>query len=177
MRVLNLYFSTTGNTEKMAKQIEKAAKDAGHEVETVKITKNAEVDVLAYDFVFVGSGVYTWLPGKPMMEFLGHTRERYGQLGEIKPSSPRRAGKKAVVYCSFGGGHTGINEAMPAAKFMGQLFDHLGYEVVSEWFFVGEFHGRLQHLSTTGRLGNIEGRPNEADLQDIYQRVLGILGV
>ena len=94
MKVLNLYFSTTGNTEKMAKQIEKAAKDAGHEVETIKITKNAEVDILAYDFVFVGSGVYTWLPGKPMMEFLGHTRERYGQLGEIKPSSPRRVGKK-----------------------------------------------------------------------------------
>ncbi len=177
MRVLNLYFSTTGNTEKIAKQIEKAVMDAGYEVETVKVTKNTEVDILAYDFVFIGSGVYTWLPGKPMMEFLGQTRERYGQSGEIKPRSPRRTGKKAVVYCSFGGGHTGINEALPAVKFMGQLFDHLGYEILSEWYFVGEFHGRLQHLSATGRLGNIEGRPNEADLHEIYQRVRGILQV
>ena len=177
MRVLNMYFSTTGNTEKIAKQIEKALLDTGHEVETVKVTKNSEVDILAYDFVFIGSGVYTWLPGKPMMEFLGQTCERYGQLGEIKPGSPRRPGKKAVVDRSFGGGHTGVNEAMPAVKFMGQLFDHLGYEILSEWYFVGEFHGRLQHLSASGRLGNIEGRPNEADLQDIYERVIGILHV
>ncbi|MGC8657561.1 MAG: flavodoxin family protein [Desulfomonilaceae bacterium] len=177
MKILNMYFSATGNTEKIANQITKAAEDAGHTVETVNITKDTEVDILGYDFVFIGSGVYTWLPGKPMMEFLNRTREAYGKLGEIKPSSPRRTGKKAVVYCSYGGGHTGVNEALPAAKFMGQLFDHLGYEIISEWFFVGEFHGRLAHLSTAGRLGNIQGRPNEADLRDIYQRTLGILGV
>ena len=57
MRVLNLYFSTTGNTEKIAKQIEKAVRDAGHEVETIKVTKNSEVDLLAYDFVFRVKGV------------------------------------------------------------------------------------------------------------------------
>ena len=81
------------------------------------------------------------------------------------------------MYSSFGGGHTGVNEAVPAVKYMGQLFDHLGYEILSEWYFVGEFHGRLQHLSTTGRLGNIQGRPNEADLRDVYERVMGILEV
>jgi flavodoxin len=177
MKVLNLYFSSTGNTQKIAEQIEKAAIEASCEVETIKITKNTEVDIIAHDFVFIGSGVYTWLPGKPMIEFLNQTRERYGQLGEIKPKSPRRIGKRAVVYASFGGGHTGVNEALPAVKYMGQLFDHMGYEIVSEWFFIGEFHGRLQHLSTTGRLGNIVGRPNEADLQDVYERVRGILGV
>ncbi|MGC8604558.1 MAG: flavodoxin family protein [Desulfomonilaceae bacterium] len=177
MKALNLYFSTSGNTEKIARQIERAIKDSGHEVETVKVTKNSEVDVLEYDFIFVGSGVYTWLPGKPMMQFLDQTRERYGKSGEIKPSSPRRPGKKTVVYCSFGGVHTGINEAVPAVKYMGQLFDHLGYEVVSEWYFVGEYHGRFQSHSTTGRLGNIEGRPNESDLQDVYQRTRGILGI
>lgn len=112
-----------------------------------------------------------------MIEFLNHTREKYGEAGQIKPSSPRRPGKKAVVYCTYGGGHTGVNEAIPAAKFMGQLFDHLGYDIIGEWFFVGEFHGRLQHLSTTGRLGNIAGRPNDSDLRDIYQRTLGILAV
>lgn len=177
MKVLNLYFSSTGNTEKIARQIEKAALEAGHEAETVLVTKDTEVDILAYDFVFIGSGVHTWLPPKTMMDFLKQTRERYGELGEIKPKSPRRLGKRAVVYSSFGGGHTGVNEAVPAVKYMGQLFDHLGYEILSEWYFVGEFHGRLQHLSTTGRLGNIQGRPNEADLRDVYERVRGILEV
>lgn len=177
MKVLNLYFSATGNTEKVAKRIEDAAKNAGHEVDTVKVVKDLELDVLAYDFVFVGSGVYTWMPGKPLMDFLSGLREKYGRAGEIKPASPRRPGKKAVVYCTFGGGHTGVNEALPAVKYMGQLFDHLGYEILSEWYLVGEFHGSLQYLSTAGRLGDILGRPDESDLQEVYEKVVGILKV
>jgi hypothetical protein len=175
MKILNLYFSATGNTDKVAKQIENASKEMGHEVHTVKAAANIELDILIYDFVFVGSGVYTWMPGKPMMELLTKTRERYGKSGQIMPAAPRKFGKKAVVYCTFGGGHTGTNEAQPAVKYMGQLFDHLGYEIVCEWFIVGEFHGKLEHLSTAGRMGYIKGRPNEDDLKDVYERTRGIL--
>jgi flavodoxin len=177
MKVLNLYFSATGNTEKVAKQIERAVLKAGHEVETIRVSETVDLDILAYDFVFAGSGVYTWLPGKPLMELISKIREKYAQAKEIKPASPRRPGRKAVVYCTFGGGHTGVNEALPAVKYMGQLFDHLGYEIMSEWYLVGEFHGKLQHLSTAGRLGNIQGRPNEADLQEVFEKVIGILKV
>jgi flavorubredoxin len=177
MKILNLYASGTGNTEKIARRIEKTLLELGHEVNSIKVTDDAEPDVLAYDFVFAGSGVYTWLPGKPMMTLLGKLREKYAGEGEIKPASPRRPGKKAVIYCSFGGGHTGQNEAVPALKYMGQLFDHLGYDIMGEWYVVGEFHGKLQHLSISGRLGNIVGRPNEADLQDISEKVIGILRV
>lgn len=43
---------------------------------------------------------------------------------------------------------------------------------------VGEFlGGNLEPLSTTGRLGNIQGRPNEADLQEISEKVVGILRI
>jgi flavodoxin len=177
MKVLNLYYSATGNTDKVANQIEETLRQIGHEVETVKVGTDTEVNILAYDFVFVGSGVYAWLPGKPLLDLIGKLREEYAKAGEIKPASPRRPGKKAVVYCTFGGGHTGTNEAVPAVKYMGQLFDHLGYEIVGEWYIVGEFHGKLRHLSTGGRLGDIQGRPNEADLQEISQRVVGILRV
>jgi hypothetical protein len=177
MKVLNLYFSATGNTEKVARRIEEAATKAGHQVDTVKAAKEVEPDVLAYDFVFVGSGVYTWMPGKPLIDLLSGLREKYARGGEIKPASPRRPGKRAVVYCTFGGGHTGVNEALPAVKYMGQLFDHLGYEILAEWYIAGEFHGRLRNLSTEGRLGNILGRPNDSDLQGIYERVIGILKV
>lgn len=177
MKVLNLYFSSTGNTEKIANVVEKSVADTGHAVETLKVTSDTEVDILSYDLVFVGSGVYTWLPGKPMLEFLQKTRQRYSLAGEIKPSSPRRPGKRAVVYCTFGGAHTGVNEAVPAVKYMGQLFDHLGYEILSEWYFVGEYHGRLAAYSTSGRMGNITGRPTKADLDDVAQRVRGILQV
>jgi flavodoxin len=177
MKVLNLYFSATGNTEKVAKQIESAVLKVGHDVETIRVVKTIELDILAYDFVFAGSGVYAWLPGKPMLELLDKLRDKCAQAKEIRPASPRRPGKKAVVYCTFGGGHTGVNEALPAVKYMGQLFDHLGYEVLSEWYIVGEFHGKLQQLSTIGRLGDIRGRPNEADLNEVFEKVVGILRV
>lgn len=177
MKVLNLYFSATGNTDKVAKRIEETVREAGHEVETVRVAKNIELDILAFDLVFAGSGVYMWLPGKPLMELFEKLREKYANSGEIKPTSPRRPGKKAVVYSTYGGSHTGVNEAISTTKFMGQLFDHLGYDIVGEWHIVGEFHGKLKHLSAIGRLGNIQGRPNEADLQEISEKVVGILQV
>lgn len=177
MRVLNLYYSATGNTDKVAEEIGRAVREAGHEVETVKAGPKMDLDILAYDFVFIGSGVYSWLPGKPLMELITELRQKYSGAGEIKPASPGRPGKKAVVYCTYGGGHTGINEALPAVKYMGQLLDHLGYEILSEWYVVGEYHGKLEYLSAAGRLGGIAGRPNKADLEEISQKVRGILKV
>jgi flavodoxin len=63
MKVLNLYYSATGNTDRVAEQIERAVREAGHEVETIKAAKGIELDILAYDFAFIGSGVYPWLRG------------------------------------------------------------------------------------------------------------------
>ena len=174
MKILNLYYSATGNTDKVAVQIERAARKESHEVTTVKATKDIEPDILAYDFVFIGSGVNMWMPGKPLMELISKLMDRY-RTEEIKAASPRRPGRKVVVYCTYAGPHTGANEAVPAVKYMGQLFDHLGYEIIAEWYVPGEFHGKLENLNRAGRLGNITGRPNEADLQEIYEKVIGIL--
>jgi multimeric flavodoxin WrbA len=179
MKILNLYFSSTGNTEKVARQITATAEKAGHEVDTVKIAgdKDAEVDLLRYDFVFIGSGVYQWLPGKALQEFINARLSHYAAAEEIKLGAPRRAHKRGVAYCTYGGAHTGVNEAIPAVKYLGQLLDHLGIEVVAEWYVIGEYpgKGRLQEYSAGGRLGNIEGRPNEADLADVAERVNGVL--
>ncbi len=179
MKILNLYFSSTGNTEKVAQRIATTLESSGHQIDTVKISGAAELDLLSYDFIFCGSGVYQWLPGKEMQEFIKARLANYAAAGEIKLASPRRPGKKAVVYCTYGGAHTGINEAIPAVKYMGQLFDHLGFEVVCEWYFIGEYpaHGRMKDFSTGGRLGNTQGRPHETDLQDVAERVKGVLKV
>jgi hypothetical protein len=103
----------------------------------------------------------------------------YAAAGEIKYSSPSRAGKKAIVYCTYGGAHTGVNEAVPSVKYLGQLFDHLGFEIVAEWYLIGQYPdaGRFKDFSSQGRLGNIFGRPNAADLDDLAERVKGILQV
>lgn len=178
MNVLNIYFSSTGNTEKVARKIEETVGEAGHQVSTLKVTKDTDVDVRHYDLVFVGSGVYEWLPGKPVMQLFANLRRLYVDSGDIKPGSPRRPGTKVVVYCTYGGAHTGVNEAIPAVKYMGQLFDHLGFEIVAEWYVVGEYRPeKLQEFSTTGRLGDIRGRPSEKDLRDIAEKVRGILRV
>ena len=101
---------------------------------------------------------------------------KYALKGEVIPGSPRRPSAKAVIYCTYGGTHTGINEAIPAVKYMGQLFDHLGYAIVGEWYVVGEYRPeKMRHYSVSGRLGDIRGRPGEQDLRDIEERVKGVL--
>ncbi len=179
MDILNLYFSTTGNTEKVALKIEETVKELGHNVNTLKITKkNTEIEILDYDFVFVGSGVYQQLPGKPLMELFRELLQSYVKRGEIVSGAPRRPNAKTVVYCTFGGAHTGINEAIPAVKYMGQLLDHLGYTIVAEWYFVGQYNTeKHRDRSMDGRLGDIRGRPSEEDLRDVAEKVKGILRI
>jgi flavorubredoxin len=179
MKVLNLYFSATGNTEKVAMRIGEAVQEIGREVDTLKVTgKDIEIDILNYDFVFAGSGVYAQLPGKPLIELFKKLMQKYRKAGEVKPTSPRRPSAYAIVYCTYGGAHTGINEAIPAVKYMGQLFDHLGYTIMAEWYIVGEYKTeRLRGHSVAGRLGDIRGRPNEEDLRDVAARVKGILQI
>ncbi|UCB50843.1 MAG: flavodoxin [Deltaproteobacteria bacterium] len=179
MNVLNLYFSSTGNTEKVALKIEETVQKLGHKVNTIKIAeKGTEMEILDYDFVFVGSGVYQQLPGKPLMELFRELLQAYVKKGEIKPGSPRRPNAKTVVYCTYGGAHTGINEAIPAVKYMGQLLDHLGYTIVGEWYVVGEYKPeKFRERSMDGRLGDIRGRPNEEDLRDVAEKVKGILHI
>jgi flavodoxin len=179
MRILNLYFSSTGNTEKVAHRITTTIENLGHQIDAVKISGDTDIDLLSYDFIFVGSGVYQWLPGKGLQEFIQKRLAHFAAAGEIKPASPRRANKKVVIYCTYGGAHTGVNEAIPAVKFMGQLFDHLGFEIVAEWYYIGEYpaEGRFKDFSSLGRLGDIAGRPNDADLADVAARVAGVLRI
>jgi len=175
MKILNLYFSATGNTAKVAEKIDTALRETGHQVQTMKVTQNLDIDVLAYDYVFLGSGVYEWLPGQPVISLVKNLRRRYADEGEIKPSSPKRPDKKSVIYCTYGGAHTGVNEAIPATKYMGQIFEHLGFKILAEWHLIGEYLGRYQPMSTGGRLGDIRGRPNEADLREVAEKVREIM--
>ena len=178
MRILNLYYSQTGNTEKIARAIAETLQALGHAVDTVVAAKGLSVDLLAYDFVFAGSGVYQWLPGKPMLDFLRGSRQRYSEAGMLRPCSPRLANKRAVMYCTYGGVHTGIREAVPAVKFCGQLFDHLGFAIIDEWYFIGDFKTEdLRHYNTGGLLGDISGRPDARDLQDVAERVKAIFSM
>lgn len=178
MKILNLYFSATGNTEKVAMRISETAEKEGHTVDTVKGTHDTAINFLDYDFVFIGSGVYFWLPGEPLMKLLKGHLKSFVEKGDIMPAAPKRAEKKAVIYCTYGGAHTGVNEAVPSVKYMEQLFDHLGFTTVGEWYVVGEYvPDNFKHMSVGGKLGDIRGKPNEQDLHEIAEKAKEILKV
>jgi len=178
MNILNLYYSQTGNTEKIAHRISSALKNSGHEITLIKAEKNLNIDLLNFDFIFAGSGVYQWLPGKPMLDFLRNQRKENSEKGNISMCSPRLPNKKAVIYCTYAGIHTGINEAVPAVKFRGQLFDHLGFSIVDKWYFPGEFKDEnMKKLNFGGRFGNISGRTSDQDLKKIEEKVKTIIKI
>ena len=176
MRIINVYYSQTGNTEKIARKIDDTLCAMGHEVETLQAAKGKEIDFLKYDFVFANFVVYELLPGKAILDMLRSHSHKYSDEGKMRSCSPRIPDKKAVIYCTYAGVHTGIHEAVPAIKFTGQLFDHLGFVIVAEWYFIGDFKTeQMKHLNAVGRMGDITGRPDEHDLKDVEELVTGII--
>jgi hypothetical protein len=115
------------------------------------------IDFYAYDLVCVGFPCYRWSVPKPMEEFLSSKFGTYHKEGRVKVGCPIVPGKNGMIFCTYSGPHTGIREAIPAVLRAGQFFEHLGFNMVGEWYVVGQFHGSEEN-STKGRLGNIWGR-------------------
>jgi hypothetical protein len=88
--------------------------------------------------------------------------------------APKVRGKNALIFCTYSGPHTGINEAIPAGKYVGQFFEHLGFTVLDEWYILGELHGR-EEISTKGKMGDIRGRPDEKDLKKVKRDMAYLL--
>jgi hypothetical protein len=163
MRAAIIYWSQTGNTEKVARAIHEGLTGAGADVEFTRVEDAADLDVYAYDLLCVGFPSYQWRPPKPVGRYLDRRFNHYKREGRVKIGAPAVPGKHVLIFCTYSGPHTGIREAIPAGKVAGQYFEHLGLPVIDEWYVVGEFHGR-EEASTQGRLGDIRGRPNANDL-------------
>jgi flavorubredoxin len=160
---LVLYWSHTGNTEKVASSI-RVGLEAGGLAAVVKRVQDAEeVDFFDYELVCLGFPSYNWHPPGPVDEYLKAQFARYRREDRVLPGAPVVLGKNALIFCTYSGPHTGIREAIPAGKYAGQFFQHLGFRVIDEWYIVAEFHGN-EELSTLGRMGNIKGLPSEQDL-------------
>ena len=177
MNILNLYASLNGQTEKVALEIEKAIGEGEGLVKTVNVkTQKDPINLLDYDMIFIGSGVYTWLPSKSMQNWIKTQMDYVRKNDMVLSCAPRIPGKFVCVYCTYAGPHTGEAEAVPAIKYMGQLFDHLGFSIADEWAIPGAFVPKnLQHFNLSGRLGNIEGRPNAEDLKHVREKTKGLI--
>jgi multimeric flavodoxin WrbA len=162
-KALIIYFSKTGNTEKVALAIKRGLEKEGLEVTVKKINEATEEEFYDYDLVCFGSPTLHSLPPPPVFEFIKKNEGKYRNRGDVTVYSPKLINKNALIFCTYSGPHCGINEALPVGKYIGQFFEHLGFDVKGEWYEIGEFHG-WDAGSTRGRLGDIRGRPNAEDL-------------
>ena len=97
MKVLVIYDSKTGNTQKMADAIAEGAMEAGAEVAVKKIGEPFSLILLAeYDGVAFGSPTRYADVTNEMKDLLQHV-EAYVKLGKMKMK-----GKKAAVFGSYG---------------------------------------------------------------------------
>jgi len=174
MKAAIIYWSKTGNTEKVAFAIREGLEAAGGEVLLKRTEEARDVDFYDYDLICVGFPSYGWHPPKPVAKFLTNKFREYHEQGCVKAGAPKVPGKNALIFCTYSGPHTGINEAIPAGLYAGQFFEHLGFTVLDEWYILGEFHGS-EEKSTMGRMGDIRGRPNKEDLRKVKQRVAHLL--
>ncbi len=165
-KALIIYFSNTGNTQKVALAICVGLEAGGLHVELKKPQEAANIDFYDYDLVCVGSPSIEWQPAKAIADLLKAKLTLNRNQGKIKPCAPKVAGKNALIFCTYSGPHTGIDEAIPAGKTMRQYFEHFGFNILGEWYVPSEFHGR-EDLSTQGKLGDIRGKPTAVELAKI----------
>ena len=92
-----------------------------------------------------------------MNKFLKNKFAAYRKEGKIKPCAPKIPGKNALIFVTYSGPHTGMDEATPAGSYMRQFFEHLGFTVLDEYYVLSESHGSLEN-STMGRMGDIRGK-------------------
>lgn len=166
MDAIIIYWSKTGNTEKVAWAIQEGLKEAGANVSMHRVETAGDIDFYDYDLVCIGFPSYQWSPPKPMDKFLKSKFSAYRNQGRVKVGAPVIPGKNTLIFCTYSGPHTGIREVVPAGLYAGQFFEHLGFKVLDEWYVVGELHGS-EEGSTRGRLGDIRGLPSEADLAKV----------
>jgi flavodoxin len=81
MKSLIVYYSESGNTEKVAKAI---AKVIAGDIKRVEETKPGEL--ADYDLIFIGTPVHGSRPAKKIENFLGEL--------------PKLSGKKAAAFCT-----------------------------------------------------------------------------
>jgi len=174
LKAVVLYLSPGGNTKRVAEAIVRGLASRWVNVELLPIKEADGIDLDAYDLVCIGAPSYHFSVPEPMLHF---TKSALGR-SNVQLRAPARPGRWGVAFITYGGPHTGIDEASPAGEHLAQFLRHLGSAVRGVWYTVGAFHGgeddpRNQH----GFLGDIRGRPNEHDLGVVEANAAGLAHV
>jgi len=168
VKAIILYWSQTGNTEKVAKAIKRGMESQGVKPSLKRIEEIKDEILLDYDLVCIGAPTWSMLPPPNVIDFCKKISEEYKRLGLRKLQSPLLPGKYGAVFCTCGGPHTGLDESIPAGEWLRSFLEHMGIDVHAKWYVAGEFETGMEKLyDIKGRLGDIRGRPNAQDLTKV----------
>lgn len=108
MKVLVIYDSVYGNTQKIASVIAESARQS-HEVTLLRVGSDAAAAIAGADYIFVGAPTQAFAPTKPMKEFLAGL-----------PTDAFK-GKRAAVF------DTRANLETINSRFFRRMIDRAGY--------------------------------------------------
>lgn len=175
-KALVIYYSNTGNTRKAAQSIAQGCKKAGLQPTIKQISEALDTEFYDFDILCIGTPVKHGLPPPIMMKFMLKRGTEYRKRKEVRLNMKKIPGKNALVFVTYSGPHVGISEAVPAGKYLKQELEHLGFNVLDEWYIIGEFHG-WKEANTSGKLGDIQGRPNVEDLSKIEEKTKDLVNL
>ena len=125
-KILIVYYSRTGNTEKMAELVATGAREAGAEVQVRRVADASVKDMLEVDGIILGSPTYYGHSSGQMRSFLDDSVIQHGEL----------AGKVGAAFTSSanigGGNETAILDMLHALLIHGMIVqgvydgDHYG---------------------------------------------------
>ena len=174
MKAALVYWSKSGNTEKVANAINQGLMEAGVDASFWRLGEAEEHDVLDYDLYCIGFPSYNWHTPEPVTKYLKKHHGKHVKAGLVKPGSPKVTGKHALIFCTYSGPHTGLDEATPAVKYAAQYFEHIGVSVVAEWCILSEFIG-WEEGNLHGRMGDIRRKPTDDDLKQITKDTIKLV--
>ena len=104
-KILILYYSRTGNTEKMARLVEEGAKEALAQTTVKPVTDASLEDLQAADAIVIGSPTYYGLPAAEIIKFFDDSVKLHGRLdgkvGAAFSSSANIGGGNETVIISL----------------------------------------------------------------------------
>ncbi|MFH1824120.1 MAG: flavodoxin family protein [Candidatus Firestonebacteria bacterium] len=155
-KILILYSSFTGNTEKVAYGIYEGFREGGLNPEIKKLNSIENINLKAYDFVCIGSPVIWRLPTESIILSI---RNIPRPQEKIIPDGS----KKAIVFCTYAGIHLGPKESEAALKMLEIEIEHLGFKVIDRLSIPGKYGNNPNTIKWYH--GDMTDRPNQKDIE------------
>ena len=110
-KVLIIYYSRTGNTEKMAQFVEQGVRKTNVEVETKKVKEVNVDELLDVEGIILGSPTYFGVMASEMKQFVDKSIKHFGKLN----------GKVEGAFSTSGGNETTIISIIEALLIHGMI--------------------------------------------------------